>query len=359
MLCFNSAQFGVQDPILGLDIGYYVFQKPFIELTIWYFMILIGLLTIYTIAYYIITFNIFFTSGVDRKTLKNSGLIKQITTFIKILAVLLALLVLVRTQNIGTEKFLTIQGGASSYSLYGAGFTDVTVKLWGYRILAIVIIISVYMAIKSFKAGKTKKVILDIAIVPTYLVSLFFIMVVFQAVFVTTNELDKEKSYIETNINYTRNAYGINVDEVNLNNNIENITGQDLKKYESVINNTAIVSKDIVLKDLNNGQTAKGYYYFRDSQLEKYSINGKEKLVYMSPREIISANGTYNNKTYEYTHGYSAIITSGTSTKENGTLDHMQKGFDSSNEALTITQPRIYFGMQTDDTAVTGSTRKN
>ena len=225
--------------------------------------------------------------------------------------------------------------------------------------LAVVGIVCVDMGIKSFKAGKTKKVILDIAIVPTYLVSLFFIMVVFQAVFVTTNELDKEKGYIETNINYTRNAYGINVDEVNLNNNIENITGQDLKKYESVINNTAIVSKDIVLKDLNNGQTAKGYYYFRDSQLEKYSINGKEKLVYMSPREIISANGTYNNKTYEYTHGYSAIITSGTSTKENGTLDHMQKGFDSSNEALTVTQPRIYFGMQTDDTAVTGSTRKN
>ena len=32
MLCFNSAQFGVQDPVFNLDIGYFVFQKPFIEL---------------------------------------------------------------------------------------------------------------------------------------------------------------------------------------------------------------------------------------------------------------------------------------------------------------------------------------
>ena len=38
LLCFNSAQFGIKDPIFGFDIGYFVFQKPFIELTIWYFM---------------------------------------------------------------------------------------------------------------------------------------------------------------------------------------------------------------------------------------------------------------------------------------------------------------------------------
>ena len=39
MLCFNSAQFGINDPIFGIDIGYFVFQKPFIELVFWYFII--------------------------------------------------------------------------------------------------------------------------------------------------------------------------------------------------------------------------------------------------------------------------------------------------------------------------------
>ena len=39
MLFFNSTLFGTNDPILGHDIGYYMFQKPFIEL-----IILIGLL---------------------------------------------------------------------------------------------------------------------------------------------------------------------------------------------------------------------------------------------------------------------------------------------------------------------------
>ena len=60
MLCFNSAQFGVQDPIFNTDIGYFVFQKPFIELIVWYFIILFIVLIIYTLAYYIISFNMFF-----------------------------------------------------------------------------------------------------------------------------------------------------------------------------------------------------------------------------------------------------------------------------------------------------------
>ena len=357
MLCFNSAGFGTQDPIFGLDIGYFVFQKPFIELAIWYFIIAMAALLIYTVAYYIISFNMFF-DGVDRKTLKNSKLIKQITSFIMIIAVLLSAFIFLKTQDIGTEKFLNLQDENTTYSLYGAGFTDVTIKLWGYRILAIVVIISVYMAIKAFKEGKTKKLVLCIGMVPIYLVGMFLVMVVFQAMFVTTNELDKEKQYIEANIKYTKNAYGIDIQEINLNNSLENITTQDLTEYEKVLNNISIVSDDIVLKDLQNGQTAKGYYSYRDTQIGKYLIDGKEQLVYISPREIVSSSGTYNNKTYEYTHGYGAIITSATSTKENGTLNHMQKGFENSNEAITITQPRIYFGMQTNDTVVTGSKDK-
>jgi len=357
MLCFNSAEFGVQDPIFSLDIGYFVFQKPFIELAIWYFMISFIALLLYTVVYYITSFNMFF-DGVDRKTLKNGKLIKQITTFVMIIAILLGLLICVKTQDIGKEKFLILQDNNSSYSLYGAGFTDVTVKLWGYRILAIVLIISVYKGIKAFKESNRKKLILCIGIVPIYMVAMFFSLVVFQAVFVTTNELDKEKKYIEANIQYTKNAYGINVQEVNLNNALENITTEDLQNYEKVLNNISIVSKDIVLKDINNGQTAKGYYSYRDTQIGKYLINGKEQLVYLSPREIVSNNTTYNNKTYEYTHGYSSIITSATSTKENGTINHIQKGFENNDEAITITEPRIYFGMQTNDTVVTGSKNK-
>lgn len=357
MLCFHSAQFGMQDPVFGFDIGYFVFQKPFIELMIWYFIIAMIALLIYMVVYYIATFNMFF-DGVDRKTLKNSKLIKQVTTFVMIIAILFAALIFVKTQDIGTEKFLTLQDGENTYSLYGAGFTDVTIKLWGYRILSIVIIVSIYFAIKAFKAGKTKKLIFCIVTVPIYLVGVFCVMTMFQAIFVTNNELDKEKRYIEANIQYTKNAYGINTEEISLNTESKTLTSQELNEYEEVLNNITIASKDIVLKDLKSTQTAKGYYSYRDTQIGKYNINGEEQLIYLSPREIVNSNGTYNNKTYEYTHGYGAIITSATTTKENGTLNHIQKGFEKKEQILPIVEPRIYFGMQTNDTAVTGSKNK-
>lgn len=357
MLCFHHAQFGVQDPIFGLDIGYFVFQKPFIELVLWYFMIAMIALLIYKVVYYITTFNMFF-DGVDRKTLKNSKLIKQITSSIILIAILFAGIVFIRTQNIGTEKFLTLQAQETTYSLYGAGFTDVTIKLWGYRMLSVVIIVSVYLASKAFKEGKTKKLIFYMGTVPIYLVGMFLVMTIFQTVFVSTNELDKEKSYIEANIEYTKNAYGIHTEEINLDGDMKTITSQEISQYENVLNNITIANKEVVLKDLKSTQTAKGYYSYRNTQIGKYNINGKEQIVYVSPREIVSSNGTYNNKTYEYTHGYGVIMTSATTTKENGTLQHLQKGFTKEENVVTMTQPRIYFGMQTNDTAVTGSKNK-
>lgn len=357
MICFNSTQFGAVDPIFGLDIGYFIFVQPFIEFIIWYLLITAIVLLIYTVIYYIVVFNMYF-DGVDRKTLKNSKLIKYTIFAVMIIAVLISLLVFVKTENIETDKFLTLTDESSTYSLYGAGITDATIKLWGYRILSIVIIVSVYMSIKAFKQGKTKKIILSVAIVSIYLVILFFVMLGYQTIFVSNNELDKQKQYIETNIKYTKNAYGINIEEINLDANTDAITSQSLKQYENIINNVAIVNKDTVQKDLKIGQTAKGYYNFPQTQIGKYMIDGKEELVYLSPREITNSSNNYNNKTYEYTHGYGTIITSATTTKENGNLYHIQKSFDKTDDVIAITEPRIYFGMQTNQNIVTNTKDK-
>ncbi len=356
MLCFNNAQFGIQDPIFGLDIGYFVFQKPFIELLIWYFLIAGIVLLIYTATYYITVFNMFF-DGVDKRTLKRSQLLKQVTTLTMIITILISVLIFIKTQDIGSEKFLTLKSEQATYSLYGAGFIDVTIKLWGYRLLSLVIIYSVHLIIKYLKQRNRKKVLISIAIVPIYLVILFFVLVLAQAILVTGNELDKEKIYIENNIKYTKNAYGVDIEEVSIQTS-EPITNKDITTYENVLNNINLVNSDVVLKDLKSGQTAKGYYTYTNAKIGKYLINGKEQLVYISPREILSSTGTYNNKTYEYTHGYSAIVTSASTTDTNGNLNHIQKGFNKSDDVLPVTEPRIYFGMQTNDTVVVNSKDK-
>lgn len=353
MLCFNSTQFGINDPVFNIDLGYYIFQKPFIELVIWYLMAVTIAILIYTVIYYIITFNMFF-EGVDRKTLKNSKLIKQIMALIMIVSIFLAGIVFLQSQNIGNSKFIKLKDDNTTYSLYGAGFIDKNIKVYGYRILSVVLIIATYIGIRAFKQNKTKKLVFCIASIPMYLVVLFIIMTGAQSLYVNTNEYDKEKENIENNIKFTKNAYGINIEEISLS-DAKTITDNDITQYKNVLNGISIVDQATVLKDLNNGQTAKGYYSYRTSQIGKYTIDGKENIVYISPREIVNSIETYNSKTYEHTHGYGTIITSATSTNENGNLDNIQKDFNGESKAITITEPRIYYGLETNDTVVTNS----
>ena len=357
MLCLNNARFELQDPLFGFDIGYFVFIEPFIEVILWYFIILVTSLLIYITIYYITTFNLFF-DGIDRKKLKDSKVIKHIISLVKILTIVVAILILVTSNNIETDKFLNLDSEDNGYYLYGAGFTDVIIKLWGYRLLSIVLVFSVFRAIGKFKQNDKKQLVISLCIVPGYLVMLFIVLIGFKIVFVNSNELDKQKEYIQNNINYTKSAYGVNIDEVNLKeDNVEQFTQEDLSEYENVINNISIVNSDLVLKDIQKGQTAKGYYSYTNTKIGKYVIDDEEKLVYISPREISSTNTTYNSKTYEYTHGYGIIATSATDTKENGNLNHIQKNFEP-NEAIEIKEPRIYYGMQTNNVAVTNTTNK-
>ena len=109
MLMFNNAWFGSTDPIFDMDIGYYIFQKPFIETVLWGLLALVIGLTIYTVIYYIIVFNYCF-DGIDRQTLRKSKFIKQITRNIKIVVIIIACITLVKTQDILTQKFLKLEG---------------------------------------------------------------------------------------------------------------------------------------------------------------------------------------------------------------------------------------------------------
>lgn len=354
MLFTNATAFGRVDPVFGYDIGYFMFQKPFIETLFIYAIALIIGLTIYTVIYYIVVFNMCF-DGVDRETLKKSKLLKQLFINLKILAVLFAGFVFIKTQDIGFDKFLNLQED-TSYAIYGAGVTDITIKLWGYRILPILIILSVFMAIRSFNKGKTKKVIKWILVVPAYIILLLIVMAVFQLIFITPNELDREENNIQNNINYTREAYGVNGDVFTIENGGETVSEDILHELGETIDNIVIVDKDTVLKDLNTVQTEKGYYTYDTTKIASYRIDGKQQLVYISPREIAGDNGTYNNQTYEYTHGYGIVVTSATETDANGNLLKLQKNFNTSEEdVITITEPRIYFGLQTNNNIVTNS----
>lgn len=355
--CFYNTQFVATDPVFGLDIGYFVFIWPFLELITMYALVAIIAATVYMAIYYLIVFNVYF-DGISRESVKKSNIEKQALSNLKKIIVLFAILILLLTQNIGVQKFIVLSDEQTeNYSIFGAGITETTIRLWGYVGLSIIMVLSVLKAIKEFTKGNTKKIIKALLWVPAYLVILAVGMLGFNLIYVNSNELDKERTYIAENIKNTKKAYGIDIEEDVIKDE-GTITQSAITANSETISNIPIVNAENVIKDLEGSQTTKGYYKFTRAQIGNYTIDDRQQLVYVTPREIASAKATYNNKTYEYTHGFGAIITSATSTTSSGNINHIQKSFEQTDEVVNVSEPRIYFGLETNSTVVTNSNNK-
>lgn len=356
LLCASNVSFGVTDPIFNLDIAFYMFKKPLFETLLLYFIGIITSLTVYMAIYYIIIFNKCF-DGVDGKLLRNSLLVKKVLRNIILIVIGIALFTMLNITNISLSKMLTIKNDADSMQnieIIGAGYTDVMIQRWGYLIFAVVMVIAAIRAIKAFKENNTTKVLKNLIIIPGYLVGLFLVIIAFNLIFVNSNKLDKEKKYLDDNIKYTKNAYNINIEEENLE-STGTITQQEVNDNSSIIKNVKMVNSDTVLKTLEDSQTGTGYYSYRNANIAKYKISGEDKLVYVSTREIANSGRTYNNKTYEYTHGMGQIIVDSTNTTETGVINYIQKDVSGKDEKLGTTQQEIYFGLETNDTIATNT----
>ena len=354
MMAINVSWFGITDPVFNIDIGYYIFQKPFIESMLIYFIVLGIVYTIYIAAYYIIIFNIYFDKGINPETLKKNTFLKHIITNIILIVLSIAGLTLINTQNVLNNKFLSL---SSDVKLYGAGLIDSTVKVWGYRIFAVIIPICVVMAIRNFKKENFKRVMIWLSALPIYLVILFVVMIGFDLLYVNRNELDKEKAYIEKNIAFTKKAYDIEIDEVEIS-STGTITKEDVDNNLDVVNNINLLNEEKVLESLKQYQSNTGYYSYNVAIPELYNVAEEEQLIYVSPREIVSNDRTYNNKTYEYTHGYGIVVTSADTVDENGNLSYVQSEFESEDNLIKINEPRIYFGLETNSPIITNAKNK-
>ena len=345
LLCASKVSFQKADMIFNLDISYYMFTKPLIETILKYVMKFVILLSIYITAFYIIVFNLYF-DGIDRTILRKSKFIKSLLKNVIILAILAGILTIFSTQNIVTEKFLTLN---DEIELTGAGFVESTIKLWGYIIFAFVIIGAIISSVIFFQKNKNKKIMFTLLSIPGYLVVMFIVMVGTDFIFVKPNEFDKERKYIEENINSTREAYGINASEINISYS-GTISEEEINENKELLDNIPIVSQNMVKQSLEDTQTEAGYYTFRNILTTKFIKDNQEKLAYIAPREIAEQSISYNNKTYELTHGIGQIIVNANKTSEDGNIQYIQKEIDDNQ--------RIYYGLETNSIVVTNTKNK-
>ena len=262
ILLMSNTAVGEFDPIFGFDISFFMFVEPLIKMSIIYLICILIAVIIYSFGYYVVVFNKYF-DGIDKETLKNSPMMKTIYRNIKLIAICFSIFILVCSLDIVFDNFLTTD---NNIKLAGAGIVDRTIKYWGYNILAVIILFTVFKALHSLKSGKQIKVLKDLAIVPIYLVILFVAMVIFDFAFVHPNEFDKEKKYIEANIKSTKKAYSIDCDMESIK-YTGTISVEEVEENESIINSAVIVDKNVVLDYLNENQTGTGYYTYKTTKL--------------------------------------------------------------------------------------------
>ena len=213
------------------------------------------------------------------------------------------------------------------------------------------------MAVRYFVKNQNKKIMYTILSIPAYLIVLFIVMVGYDFIFVKPNEFDRERTYIGENIESTQKAFNIKVEESSID-YTGTIKEEEVQNNAEVIDNITLLSEERVLQSLNDTQTESGYYTYGNASLAKYDIDGKNQLVYVSPREIENFGISYNNKTYEYTHGIGQIVASATSVTEDGNVKYLQKDISGTDNIYEIVEPRIYYGLETNSTVVTNTKNK-
>lgn len=235
--------------------------------------------------------------------------------------------------------------------LTGAGFLDVNIKLWIYRIISIVIIIAVYNFIRGIKKEESKKILFSIILIPATLIIVFIVNIAIDSIFLRGNDIDREKEYILQNIRATEEAYNINVENKEIAKGTD-ITSEKIKKDSELIEKLPMVTPDVVKETLENNtdnKEKKSLYKYGNSNLVK---NGNA-YDYLTTREIDDKDKTLTNKIYKYTHGNFGILTSSSKVNKNGYLLNVSEKFEGQElNGTKIKEPRLYYGENTNSNAI-------
>lgn len=378
----NATSFGLKDPIFHLDISFYVFKLSFLTKANNIVLGIVVGVVIITLLYYGIlmmvrTPDMFEwepeepedpeTSGEnaipftrknrkkpsEKRTLDLNN--SNMSQLLHIASGKLTLLGIVFYMMVAMDflmrqfDLLHVHTGA----VYGAGFTDVNVKLWVYRLIMVLSIVGAVTLCHHMHRKEPKKLVrIPIAIVAVGLLGGVVSFAV-QNLLVSPDEINKESKYLERNISFTRHAYGLDNIKVEEFPAEQNLNRQAIRDNSQTITNIRINDYEPVQDFYNQTQSIRQYYDFNDVDIDRYNINGEQTQTYLAAREINESkiSSTWINRHLKYTHGYGAAVSRVDAVTASGQPDIIVKNIPPESEAkdIEITLPEIYFGELTND----------
>ncbi len=177
----------------------------------------------------------------------------------------------------------------------------------------------------------------------------FLVPALVAGLYVRPNELALERPYIQHHIDATRSAYGLNarVKETTLAAAPENVI--DRAKHGALLDNVRLWDWRAFHDTISQIQPLRPYVY-RDTDVDRYTIDGRLRQVLIAPRELDisqlgSASGRWINTHLMYTHGYGIVMAEANRITQDGLPMLFIKDAPPVVAAKTLkfTKPEIYY----------------
>ncbi len=337
---FNGQPFGVADPVFHNDVSFYVFSLPF-----WHFLrgwlvsaliiTLLGSAGVYLVSYRMRRLRF----DRARPVLAHVG-----GLFIAILGLF------AWGYRLGIWELVFSRRGV----VFGASYADMHAKLPAQWILLGVVLILIGIVLISLLRRNLRWPLYGIgAWIVAAIVIGAIIPAAVQRFQVQPNELAKERPYIEYNIQFTRESFGLNQVEEQSFPAEKSPSPQDIAQNQATISNVRLWDHRPLKDTYNHIQSIRLYYDFHDVDVDRYTIEDEYRQVMLSARELspeklASQAQTWVNRRLQFTHGYGAVVSPVNEITVEGLPVLLVKDIPPVGD-LNIEQPQIYFGEKTND----------
>jgi len=363
----NAVPFGTTDPIFHHDLSFYVFTLP-----VWHYVygflfasLIVALIAAVIVHLVLGGIRVPQRSSTDeaasvtplqpaemvrnvrrlRRATIESGAVAQLSALVGALFIVGGLGYLLAAWNL-----LYSTSGA----VFGAGYTDVHVRLPAIRALMVITLaLGAALVYNALRPRRPRWPILAVgAWVAVLVVFLGVVPALWQALFVNPNQLNKELPYIAYDLAATRSAYDLTAITETPYSLTGDLTAAALRVNSATIGNIRLWDPETLQRSYTQLQQLRPYYAFTTVSVDRYRVDGAYRQTMLSPRELNVAGlpeqaQTWVNQHITYTHGFGVTVSAVNQVASSGSPDFLVQDVPvvSDSPTLAVTQPRIYYGL--------------
>jgi uncharacterized membrane protein (UPF0182 family) len=349
----DGTDFGTTDAEFNKDIGFFVFDYPWLRFVTSYGF---AVLAVSIIAVALINY---VYGGI---TLANRNSRVAPATQVH-LSVLVGLFVLLKAFAYWLDRFgLAIEDGTL---ISGITYTDANARIPSKNIL---IVIAIICALLFFANVVRRSWLLPALGLGMLVLSSVLIGGIWPAIMqsfqVKPSEPVRENEFIQRNIEATRDAFGVSDVQETPYDAQTDLEAEQLEAEAAALPGIRLLDPTLVSDAFEQLQQVRGYYSVPESlDVDRYQFEGSElpQDVVIAARELDLDGLSESQRNWAsdhtvYTHGYGVVAARGNQRGNQGEPSFVIEDIPlrSSDPSLEVDQPRIYFGEQSPEYSIVG-----